>query len=961
MASTTKITSPAKTTVKVAMLTGGAGDDSFSGANSAYNWLNEDAALNGNLNVLANDPGSAKIYSLSATALSGTSAASQLASNVVANTTGTGYVEFPISINGATVMGRVSANADGTLHVDLQHLRAQLQTLGVSESATASFYYVVQMANGALSEAKVSITIEGENDGPKLVSADQTGRVEEDGQQTATGQVVASDVDHGDHLTYSIAETQGHYGAIAIDAETGVWTYTLANDSAAVQDLAEGEQKTDTFTVTVSDGNGGTITQTVTVTVTGDNDGPTGSATAELGNGTEDTSYTITAADLLQGFSDRDSDGALHVEDVQVSHATVHDNGDGTYTVNFDANYNGPAEVTYKVVDNHDASVPASLSLSVGAVADLSVADSSASGNEDTDITGDVGAGTTSGGSLDYVVATGPANGSVVVHGDGTYTYTPDANYHGADSFTVTVTDAAAGEEKTVTIDLAVASVADLAVADSSASGNEDTDITGDVGGSTTSGGSLDYVVATGPANGSVVVHGDGTYTYTPDANYHGADSFTVTVTDAAAGEEKTVTIDLAVASVADLAVADSSASGNEDTDITGDVGGSTTSGGALGYALQTGPAHGTLTLGANGGYTYTPDANYNGSDSFQVTVSDGAAGESSTVSVNLTVNAVNDPATIGGQTSGTVVEAGSANSGGTPTATGSLTASDVDNAANTFQAVATATASASGYGTFTMTAGGAWTYSLDNNNADVAALNDGQSLNDSFTVRSEDGTAQVISIHIDGANDTVVPATRAAVVTTDNAGADNNNNDNITSPSMTGSNTVQDLIYGGPGNDTIDGRNDNDTLYGGSGNDTIIGGQGNDVLYGGSGSDTITGNANDDRIYGGVGADTLSGNAGADTFYYLTLADRGDTITDFTVGTDKIDVSTIDADGVAAGNQAFAWGNQTATAHGLWFGMEGADTYVYADTDGDKTTAEFWVKLTGTVALASDGSDFVL
>ncbi|WP_225008603.1 VCBS domain-containing protein [Novosphingobium percolationis] len=870
MASTTKITSPAKTTVKVAMLTGGAGDDSFSGANSAYNWLNEDAALNGNLNVLANDPGSAKIYSLSATALSGTSAASQLASNVVANTTGTGYVEFPISINGATAMGRVSANADGTLHVDLQHLRAQLQTLGVSESATASFYYVVQMANGALSEAKVSITIEGENDGPKLVSADQTGRVEEDGQQTATGQVVASDVDHGDHLTYSIAETQGHYGAIAIDAETGVWTYTLANDSAAVQDLAEGEQKTDTFTVTVSDGNGGTITQTVTVTVTGDNDGPTGSATAELGNGTEDTSYTITAADLLQGFSDRDSDGALHVEDVQVSHATVHDNGDGTYTVNFDANYNGPAEVTYKVVDNHDASVPASLSLSVGAVADLSVADSSASGNEDTDITGDVGAGTTSGGSLDYVVATGPANGSVVVHGDGTYTYTPDANYHGADSFTVTVTDAAAGEEKTVTIDLAVASVADLAVADSSASGNED-------------------------------------------------------------------------------------------TDITGDVGGSTTSGGALGYALQTGPAHGTLTLGANGGYTYTPDANYNGSDSFQVTVSDGAAGESSTVSVNLTVNAVNDPATIGGQTSGTVVEAGSANSGGTPTATGSLTASDVDNAANTFQAVATATASASGYGTFTMTAGGAWTYSLDNNNADVAALNDGQSLNDSFTVRSEDGTAQVISIHIDGANDTVVPATRAAVVTTDNAGADNNNNDNITSPSMTGSNTVQDLIYGGPGNDTIDGRNDNDTLYGGSGNDTIIGGQGNDVLYGGSGSDTITGNANDDRIYGGVGADTLSGNAGADTFYYLTLADRGDTITDFTVGTDKIDVSTIDADGVAAGNQAFAWGNQTATAHGLWFGMEGADTYVYADTDGDKTTAEFWVKLTGTVALASDGSDFVL
>ena len=67
----------------------------------------------------------------------------------------------------------------------------------------------------------------------------------------------------------------------------------------------------------------------------------------------------------------------------------------------------------------------------------------------------------------------------------------------------------------------------------------------------------------------------------------------------------------------------------------------------------------------------------------------------------------------------------------------GTLTDTDVDNAANTFQAVSTASASAGGYGSFTMTAGGTWTYTLNNANGAVQALNAGQTLTDSFTVRT--------------------------------------------------------------------------------------------------------------------------------------------------------------------------------------------------------------------------------
>ena len=105
------------------------------------------------------------------------------------------------------------------------------------------------------------------------------------------------------------------------------------------------------------------------------------------------------------------------------------------------------------------------------------------------------------------------------------------------------------------------------------------------------------------------------------------------------------------------------------------------------------------------------------------------------------------------------MTEAGGVNNGtpGTPSFSGTLTDTDVDNPANTFQAVAAGAANDNGYGSYAMAAGGTWTYTLNNNNAAVQALNVGGTLTDTFTVHTQDGTAQQVTITINGANDAAV------------------------------------------------------------------------------------------------------------------------------------------------------------------------------------------------------------
>ncbi len=193
--------------------------------------------------------------------------------------------------------------------------------------------------------------------------------------------------------------------------------------------------------------------------------------------------------------------------------------------------------------------------------------------------------------------------------------------------------------------------------------------------------------------------------------------------------------------------VASSSNGGTLTYGISGGTAGSTVLGGVT-YDVSKIGLYGTLYVNSTtGAYTFVPDGDAINAlttpttESFTVTVSDGTL--SANQAFTITINGTNDAAIISGTATGSVIEAGGAMPG-TPTATGTLTDTDVDNTSNTFTAVSSPTASDAGYGTFTITAAGVWTYTLDNANSAVQALNAGDTLTDSFTVTTIDGTAKV-------------------------------------------------------------------------------------------------------------------------------------------------------------------------------------------------------------------------
>ena len=138
-------------------------------------------------------------------------------------------------------------------------------------------------------------------------------------------------------------------------------------------------------------------------------------------------------------------------------------------------------------------------------------------------------------------------------------------------------------------------------------------------------------------------------------------------------------------------------------------------------YDVSGNSPYGTLFVNSTtGAYAFVPD---NGAinaltapttDPFIITVSDGTLSASQTFTI--TIDGVNDAAIISGTTAGSAIEAGGVANAvpDTPTVTGTLTDADVDDTPNTFTAVSSPTASAGGYGTFTMTEAGVWTYTIN-------------------------------------------------------------------------------------------------------------------------------------------------------------------------------------------------------------------------------------------------------
>ena len=152
-----------------------------------------------------------------------------------------------------------------------------------------------------------------------------------------------------------------------------------------------------------------------------------------------------------------------------------------------------------------------------------------------------------------------PTNGSVVLNADGTFVYTPNANFVGSDLFVYEVSDAD-GETAQATVNITIDSLNDAPVAaDDTFTTNEDVALTDSVlsNDSELDGDTLQVntTPVVGPVNGTVGLNADGTFTYTPNANFFGSDTFTYEVTDGNGGTAQ-ATVNITVGSVNDAPVA---------------------------------------------------------------------------------------------------------------------------------------------------------------------------------------------------------------------------------------------------------------------------------------------------------------------------------------------------------------------------------------------------------------------
>ncbi len=524
-------------------------------------------------------------------------------------------------------------------------------TPGEDFNGSDSFTYSVSDGNGGTDTGTFTITVDAVNDGPS--GTDDTTTLAEDAA-TYSGAVSATDVD-GDTLTFSLGDDVAH-GTLVFNAD-GTFDYTPDADF-------NGE---DSFTWSVSDGNGGTDTGTFTITVTPVNDDPVAGGGADSVDEDAVLTGSIPATDV---------DGDTLTYALDVDGGTVNGvlvlNPDGSFTYTPGENFHGSDEFSYVVSDGNGGTDTGTFTITVDAVNDAPVAtdDSTTLAEDAATYSGAVSATDVDGDSLTYSLGADVANGTLVFNPDGSFDYTPNADFNGEDSFTWSVSDGNGGTD-TGTFTINVTPVADAPVAaDGSDNVDEDAVLTGSVSASDVDGDTLTYTLGDDVAHGVLVLNTDGSFSYTPGENFNGSDSFTYSVSDGNGGTD-TGTFTITVDAVNDAPVADDDGIiGVEDAaTYSGAVSATDVDGDSLTYSLGADVAHGTLVFNPDGTFDYTPDADFNGEDSFTWSVSDGNGG-TDTGTFTITLTPVND-APVAADGSGSLDE--------DAVLTGSVSATDVD------------------------------------------------------------------------------------------------------------------------------------------------------------------------------------------------------------------------------------------------------------------------------------------
>ena len=469
--------------------------------------------------------------------------------------------------------------------------------------------------------ATITISVASVNDKP--VVAGQSVNVDEDGSVSIT--LEGSDAD-GDGLSFTVV-SQPKNGALSGTAPN--LTYSpKANYSGS-----------DSFTFKTSDGEIDSNTATVTISVASVNDKPVVAGQSVNVDEGEPVSITLTG-------SDEDGDDLTFTVVSQPESGTLSGTAPNlTYSPK--ANYSGSDSFMFKASDGEAGSNTATITISVASVNDKPVvAGQSVNVDEDGSVSITLEGSDADGDGLSFTVVSQPKNGAL----SGTapnLTYSPKANYSGSDSFTFKTSDGEI-DSNTATVTISVASVNDEpVVAGQSVEVNEDEEVSITLTGSDEDGDDLTFTVVSQPESGTL----SGTapnLTYSPKANYSGSDSFMFKASDGEAGSN-TATITISVASVNDKpVVAGQSVNVDEDGSVSITLEGSDADGDGLSFTVVSQPKNGALS-GTAPNLTYSPKANYSGSDSFTFKTSDGEI-DSNTATVTISVASVNDKPVVAGQ-----------------------------------------------------------------------------------------------------------------------------------------------------------------------------------------------------------------------------------------------------------------------------------------------------------------------
>ena len=247
----------------------------------------------------------------------------------------------------------------------------------------------------------------------------------------------------------------------------------------------------------------------------------------------------------------------------------------------------------------------------------------------------------------------GPNYGTVQLQGNGQFVYRPNSGFSGTDSFQYSITDLD-GDTDTATV---MVLVQDAPVVDRAPDANPDsfdtefeTDITGNVLANDDQGdGPAVVSLMDGPDNGTVQLRENGQFTYRPNDDFSGTDSFLYTITDAD-GDTDTGIVSVVVQEAPivdrDVDASNDSFTTEFETTLVGNVLDNDDPGnGPSVVTLQRGAANGTVQILENGQFVYSPDDGFSGNDTFRYLLTD-ADGDSDVAIVKITVGANPNPDT---------------------------------------------------------------------------------------------------------------------------------------------------------------------------------------------------------------------------------------------------------------------------------------------------------------------------